>query len=165
MLFIMLFFFAEIMLKNMLFALHYAKLFEILLNYALHQKFMSLSTAGQNKCLFRRNLYLGIQALSWCQPAASHARSCDHWRGRKKEESSKLLRSHSFSIEKEKEKERKREREREREREKEGERERERERKMRMRGSLGEILAKGRNFVVAGHRPLTRTPIQRLTPI
>ena len=66
MLFIMLFF-AEIMLKNMLVALHYAKLFQILLNYALHQKYISLSTAGQNKRLFCRNSYLGIQALSWCQ--------------------------------------------------------------------------------------------------
>ena len=49
MLFIMLFFFfAQMMLKNMLFALHYAKLFQILLNYALRQKYMSSNTAGPN---------------------------------------------------------------------------------------------------------------------
>ena len=35
---------------------------------------------------------------------------------------------------------------------------------MRMRGSLGEVLTKGRNFVVAGHRPLTRIPTRRQTP-
>ena len=75
----------------------------------------------------------------------------DHWRGREKEESSKLLRSHYFSIEKEKERERER-----------GERVRERE--MRMRWCLGEILTRGRNFVVAGHRPLTRIPTWRQTP-
>ena len=55
------------------------------------------------------------------------------------------------------------ERGRERERDRERERVREREREMRMRGSLGEVLTEGRNFVVAGHRPLTRTPTQRKT--
>ena len=45
----------------MLFAEHYAKLFQILLNNALHEKHMSFNTAvGQNKCLFCRNPYLGI---------------------------------------------------------------------------------------------------------
>ena len=38
------------------------------------------------------------------------------------------------------------------------------EREMRMRGSLGEVLTKGRNFVVAGHIPLTRIPTRRQTP-
>ena len=33
-----------------------------------------------------------------------------------------------------------------------------------MRGSLGEVLTKGRNFVVAGHKPLTRIPTRRQTP-
>ena len=53
----------------MLFAMHYAKLFETLLNYALHQKYISLDTAAQNKCLFCRNPYLGIQTslLYWCK--------------------------------------------------------------------------------------------------
>ena len=48
--------------------------------------------------------------------------------------------------------------------ERERERERERKREMRMQGSLGEVLTKGRNFVVAGHRPLTRIPTRRQTP-
>ena len=44
----------------------------------------------------------------------------------------------------------------------EGERERGvREREMRMRGSLGEVLTKGRNFVEAGHRLLTRIATRR----
>ena len=55
MLFVMLFF-AQIMLKIVLFALHYAKLF--LLDYASHQKYMPINTAGQNKGLYCRNPYL-----------------------------------------------------------------------------------------------------------
>ena len=65
------------------------------------------------------------------------------------------MRSHYFSIEKEKE------RERERERERWGGGGGGREREMRMRGSLREVLTKGRNFVVAGHRPLTRIATRR----
>ena len=52
------------MLKNMLFALHYAKLRETLPNYALHQKYISLNTAGQNKCLFCRKPYLAYSRHS-----------------------------------------------------------------------------------------------------
>ena len=39
-------FFAEIMLKNMLFARHCAKLFKILHNYALHQKYTLARTSA-----------------------------------------------------------------------------------------------------------------------
>ena len=35
------------------------------LNYALHQKYISLNTAGQNKCLFCRNPHLGILTSLW----------------------------------------------------------------------------------------------------
>ena len=58
-------FFCSNYAKNMLFAQHYAKLFYTLLNYALHQKYIFLNTAGQNKCLFCRNPYLGIQTSFW----------------------------------------------------------------------------------------------------
>ena len=142
MLFIMLlFFFAKIMLKICF--LPY-----IMLNYALHQKYMSLSTAGQNKCLFCSNSYLGIQALSGCQ--------CSQDRSLKGKRKGRELRALEITLFQYRKGEGEKERERERERERNGEGQRERE--MRMRGSLGEVLTKGRNFVLAGHRPLTRMP-------
>ena len=58
----------------MLFALHYAKLFLILLDYASHQKCMPINTAGQNKCLYCRNPYL--KAFKHCRgTGASQTRS------------------------------------------------------------------------------------------
>ena len=56
----MLFFFCSNFAKNMLFALHYANFFKLLLKYALHPKYMSLNTAGQNKRLFSRNPHIGV---------------------------------------------------------------------------------------------------------
>ena len=44
--------------------LNYSKLCLIMLNYALHQKYISLNTAGQNKCLFCRNPYLAYSRHS-----------------------------------------------------------------------------------------------------
>ena len=62
------------MLKIMLFALHYAKLFQILLDYASHQKCIPINTAGQNKCLYCRNPYL--KAFKHCRgTVASQTRS------------------------------------------------------------------------------------------
>ena len=113
----------------------------------MHQKYISLSTAGQNKCLFCRNSYLGIQPLPWCQCKS-------RWipEGEEKRKRAPSAWDHIVSVQKR------------RRRERGGGGGWEREREMRMRGSLGEVLTKGRKFVVAGHRPLTRLPTRRQTP-
>ena len=60
--------------KNNAFSLHYAKLFQILLDYASHQKCMPINRAGQNKCLYCRNPYL--KAFKHCRgTGASQTRS------------------------------------------------------------------------------------------
>ena len=110
---------------------------------------MPLSTAGQNKCLFCRNSYLGIQA-DYCGASASQDRSL---KGKRKGRELQALEITFFEYRKgEGGRERDRERERESvcvcvcvcERERERERERgEKEREMRMRGSLGEVLTRG----------------------
>ena len=115
------------MLKNMLYALHYAKLFLILQYYALHKICMSLNTGGQNiyiKCLFAELHF-----------AFKHRRGSGASQGRspKKERKGgccKLLSSHYFSTIRG-------ERERLRERETDGEKEK------RMRGSLGKVRTNG----------------------
>ena len=61
--------------------------------------------AGQNKCLFCRNSLISRHSSTVVVPVQV---KMDHWRGREKEESSKLVRSHYFSIEKEKERGRER---------------------------------------------------------
>ena len=85
---------------------------------------MSLSTAGQNKCLFCRNSYLGIQAADCRGASASQDRPL---KGKGKGRELQALEITLFQYRKGKERERER-----------GVRVRERE--MRMRGSLGEVL-------------------------
>ena len=75
----------------MLFALHYAKLFQILLDYASHQKCMPINTAGQNKCLYCRNLYLN--AFKHCRgTGASQTRSLK----KKEEEKGRVSQAHAM---------------------------------------------------------------------
>ena len=60
------------MLKIMLFALHYTKLFQILLDYASHQKCMPIyqPSRPEQVPVLQKSISKGIQTLSWyrCKP-------------------------------------------------------------------------------------------------
>ena len=95
---------------------------------------MSLNTAGENKCLFCRNPYSGIQTplWHWCK-----SRSITELREEKRESVASTCVHTNFSTILCEEKERERECEGERESE------REREKEKRKRRSLGEFQTKG----------------------
>ena len=141
---------------------------------------MSLNTAGENKCLFCRNPYSGIQTplWHWCK-----SRSITELREEKRESVASTCVHTNFStiLCEEKERERVRGREREREREREGKEKEKKSGRSPDQGStaqwllisswapgykaqikswplcmarLKNVVRATRNFVVAGHRPV-----------